>query len=102
VGGSSVDLPAAVGSSRRAEWPMQCERVGGAALLPVGRHHGDAPHLAAHVGQQGKSWGQNAVIVGHQDVHDRICVEPEGEPFTWMVRRSLLWAAEVLSRRGWP
>ena len=34
---------------------MQRERVGGAALLAVGRHHGDGADLAADVGEQGEA-----------------------------------------------
>ena len=48
---------------------MQRQRVAGAALLPVGRHHRDVPDTAAGVGQEPDAGRQDAVVVADQDVH---------------------------------
>ena len=42
---------------------MQRERMAGAALLPVGRHHGDVRHVAAGVGEESEARSEDAVVV---------------------------------------
>ena len=67
VGGRAVHLECTVRAPMGPERAVQRQRVRRAALLAVGRHHGDLPDRGAHVGEQGDTRRQHTVIVGDQD-----------------------------------
>ena len=65
----AVHLERAVGAAGGPEWAMQGERVRGTALLSVGGDHGHLADLAARIGEQGEPGGEDAVVVGDENVH---------------------------------
>src|SRR5439155_10741141 len=69
VGRGAVYLEGAVVPAEGPERPVEGERVGGAALLPVRRDHGHLPHFPADLREQRDSRGEDAVVIAHQDVH---------------------------------
>jgi glycine/D-amino acid oxidase-like deaminating enzyme len=88
---------------------MQGERVRGATLLAVGCDHGHLTDLTARIGQQGEARGENAVVVGDQDIHGwedsgqtqgaagrrRTAVTPSGTFIP--VRNACLWLESIPS-----
>jgi hypothetical protein len=57
-----------------------------AALLPIRRDYRYGSNLTADVGQQREPWGQNAVIIGHQDVHRGTAFTASGIRFDSLTR----------------
>ena len=77
VGGRAVDGVAAPGNAAEAQRTVQRERMGGCALLGLGRHH---PHVlgeaARHALQHLDAGRVDAVVVANEDAHQPMVSMP--------------------------
>ena len=67
IGGRAIDEEEAVGGTPQVQRPVQRQRIGGAAAVALGRHHGDLGQAGERSGQRLDTRSEVAVVVAEEN-----------------------------------